>query len=290
MPHPRPEERRRRVWRDAGSDSCFAAPFFGPRVADATNGAKSPRMVISLPPATHFTSLILRRLLRSKRPRKDTPEDAVCLFASASLWPSRRQSHKPLEIGSHGDFLTAGAAFHRPHPEAPLAKQEASKDAPKGAVCLFASASLWPSRRQFHKPLEIGSHIGLLLGARPAFDSPLSRDSFVDAFIVFGEDQLHRPARRRVTGDQSLRMLAHSLLNRTPRDPSVIAAVGAQEDIDRCAAQVFQPLGTALPDVTTLCLSPIALQHGWRLLKRPSRPLASQEAPQDEGRCCARIH
>ena len=177
MPHPRPEERRRRVWRDAGSNSCFAAPFFGPRVADATNGAKSPRMVISLPPATHFTSLILRRLLRSKRPRKDTPEDAVCLFASASLWPSRRQSHKPLEIGSHGDFLTAGAAFHRPHPEAPLAKQEASKDAPEGAVCLFASASLWPSRRQFHKPLEIGSHIGLLLGARPAFDSPLSRDS-----------------------------------------------------------------------------------------------------------------
>src|SRR6516165_11659513 len=76
--------------------------------------------------------------------------------------------------------------------------------------------------RQQRQACEIAAHIGFLLGTRPAFDAALGGYRFIDAFIIFAEDKLHRQTAGRVAAlDKTLRVFAHAFFDTAMCDASV---------------------------------------------------------------------
>ena len=121
-------------------------------------------------------------------------------------------------------------------------------------------ASLRPSLRQDCKGRKVSAHIGFLLGSRPTLDPPLGGDRIGDPLVVLSENKLHGAAHERIAvGNQPLRMLTYSLLERSACDSCVIAAVRAFEDIYRCPIQAWAPCET--------------------IYNRPSRGCATKEFP-----------
>jgi hypothetical protein len=88
---------------------------------------------------------------------------------------------------------------------------------------------------------------------------------------VFRIDQFHGSPRERISGGQALSMLADARLHGPPGDPSVIAAVGAKEDIDRRPTQLTAPPAVQIND-SARRLVDTSRQRG-AFWNRPSRPL-----------------
>ena len=147
--------------------------------------------------------------------------------------------------------------------------------------------SLWVPLRQLDKRGKIATHIGFLLRARPARDASLRGDRLVDSLVVFGEQELHGPARVCVaSGDQPLHVFAQSLFNRATCDSSVVTAVGASQDVDRSTAQGPCPGSNVVRNGTTLWPISIASRPPRRRSRRTlesSFETPALRAPQDEG-------
>jgi hypothetical protein len=100
-----------------------------------------------------------------------------------------------------------------------------------------------PLERAFSAPFgelnesgEIAADIGFVLRSRPPLDTTLGRQRVGDSRVVFGVHHRHEAAAKRLaTLVEPVSMFADPLVDRSPSSARIVAAVRAEQNVDRGA-------------------------------------------------------
>jgi hypothetical protein len=185
--------------------------------------------------------------------RGDSP---VLLFAEPFHYASRagQLSHPRSKNGQARSFTGAVSSFetrlrlssgrgrsrtHEPRPEAPRSGLEGTN--PESAIPQRALSAPFCKRNERG---IIAANVSFLLCSRPSFDSTLGGDRIDYSRIVFGMHKRHRASAKRVaTLVEPKGMFTDPLVDRSPRDSRLVAAVCAAQNVDRRAVQEPVPPG-----------------------------------------------